>query len=131
MLRQADRAGQGRTCRRPARAAELASAKGGDPAKAKAKGKGAGGGGCGRTAFAASSRTSRPKSGTKLRTASPEERNEILKKAGFTDDEIEQMRQMREQRRWRRRRWWRFGGGGSAAAAAVGGGGGDGRRSDQ
>ena len=89
---------------------ELASAKGGDPAKAKAKGrtKGAGGGGFGGP-FAAKFQNISPEDRQKMKTASPEERNEILKKAGFTDDELEQMRQMREQRwrwRWRWRRWW-------------------------
>ena len=53
-----------------------------------------------------------------MKTASPEERIEILRKAGFTDDEIEQMRQMRTaavEAAGRRRRfggpprwwWWR------------------------
>jgi hypothetical protein len=78
---------------------ELAIARGGDPAKAKAKGrtKGAGGGGFGGP-FAAKFQNISPEDRQKMRTASPEERNEILKRAGFTDDELEQMRQMREQR---------------------------------
>jgi len=72
-----------------------AKAKGGDLAKAKAKGrsKGAGGGGFG--AFGAKFQNIAPEDRAKMKTASPEERNEILKRAGFTDDELEQMRQMR------------------------------------
>lgn len=95
---------------------ELASTKGGDPAKAKAKGrtKGAGGGGFG--AFGAKFQNISPEDRAKMKTASPEERNEILKRAGFTDDELEQMRQMREQR----------GGGGGFGAGPPGGGGGRG-----
>ncbi|MGZ3412999.1 MAG: hypothetical protein ACXWNX_04140, partial [Isosphaeraceae bacterium] len=58
-----------------------------------------------------------PEDRQKMRTASPEERNEILKRAGFTDDELEQMRQMREQR---------GGGGGGFGGGPPGGGGGRG-----
>src|SRR5208337_3901199 len=70
-----------------------AKAKGGDLAKAKGRTKGAGGGGFG--AFGAKFQNMAPEDRAKLRTASPEERSEILKRAGFTDDEIEQMQQMR------------------------------------
>ncbi len=75
-----------------AKGGDPAKAKGGDPAKAKAKGrtKGAGGGGFG--AFRAKFQNMAPEDRAKMKTASPEERNEILKKAGFTDDELEQMR---------------------------------------
>ena len=78
---------------------QLASAKGGDPAKAKAKAKGRtkGAGGFG-GAFGAKFQNISPEDRAKMKTASPEERNEILKRAGFTDEELEQMRQMREQR---------------------------------
>ncbi len=96
----------------------LASAKGGDQAKAKAKTKGrtkgAGGGGFG--AFGAKFQKISPEDRAKMKTASPEERNEILKRAGFTDEELEQMRQMREQR----------GGGGGGGDYGGGGGGGGG-----
>ena len=100
---------------------ELASAKGGDPAKAKAKGrtKGAGGGFGG--AFAAKFQTIAPEDRAKLKTASPEERNEILKRAGFTDDELEQMRQRREQGGGG---GGRPGGGGGFGGGPPGGGGG-------
>ena len=59
---------------------ELAIARGGDPAKAKAKGrtKGAGGGGFGGP-FAAKFQNIAPEDRQKMRTASPQERNEILK----------------------------------------------------
>ena len=61
-----------------------------------------------------------------MKTASPEERHEILKKAGFTDEEIEQMKQF-AWRRWRRRRrgsaWRRWlggpGGGGFGGPPAA------------
>src|SRR5271157_1712464 len=100
----------------PGKAAPAAG-KGGDPAKAKgdlakAKGrtKGAGGGGFG--AFGAKFQNMAPEDRAKLRTASPEERSEILKRAGFTDDEIEQMQQMRA-----------GGGGGGFGGGRPGGGG--------
>jgi HlyD family secretion protein len=96
-----------------AKGGELAIAKGGDPAKPKAKtkarAKGAGGG---FAAFGAKFRNISPEDRAKMKTATPEERNEILKKAGFTDDELEQMRQMREQ-----------GGGGGYGGGGGGGGG--------
>ena len=93
---------------------ELAIAKGGDPAKAKAKGrtKGAGGGGFGGP-FAAKFQNIAPEDRQKMRTASPEVRSEILKRAGFTDDEIEQMRQRAG-----------GGGGGGFGGGRPGGGGG-------
>ena len=49
--------------------------------------------------------------------ASPEEREAIMKKAGFTDDEISQMSQMRQQ-----------GGGGGGPGGGGGGGGFGGER---
>jgi hypothetical protein len=45
-----------------------------------------------------------------MKSASPEERAEILKKAGFTDEELEQMKN--------------FGGGGGGGRGGFGGGGG-------
>jgi multidrug efflux pump subunit AcrA (membrane-fusion protein) len=102
---------------------ELASAQGSDPPKAKAKTKartkGAGGG---FGAFAAKFRNISPEDRQKMKTASPEERNEILKKAGFTDEELEQMRQMREQGGG----GWGGGGGGPGGGGGWGGGGGGG-----
>src|SRR5271157_2165477 len=88
---------------------DLAKAKG-DLAKAKGRTKGAGGGGFG--AFGAKFQNMAPEDRAKLRTASPEERSEILKRAGFTDDEIEQMQQMRA-----------GGGGGGFGGGRPGGGG--------
>ena len=49
-----------------------------------------------------------------LKSASPEERNALLHKAGLTDSEIEQMDQMRRN----------FGGGGGGGGGRFGGGGG-------
>ncbi len=94
-----------------AKGGELAIAKGGEPAKAKGRIKGSGGG---FGAFGAKFQNISPEDRAKMKTASPEERNEILKRAGFTDDELEQMRQMREQR----------GGGGGFGGGPRGGGGG-------
>ena len=62
----------------------------------------------------------------KMKTASPEERNEILKRAGFTDDELEQMRQMREQRQQGGGGGPPGGGGGFGGGGPPGGGGGRG-----
>jgi len=97
---------------------ELASAKGGDPAKAKGRTKGAGGGG-GMGAFGAKFQNISAEDRAKMKTASPEERNEILKRAGFTDEELEQMRQMRAQRQ-------QGGGGGFGGPPGGGGPGGGG-----
>jgi HlyD family secretion protein len=90
-----------------------ATGKPGDPAakgKAKAKGKGrtkgAGGG-----AFMAKFKNIPEEDRARLKTASPEERAEIMKKAGFTDEELEQMKQFR-------------GGGGGGGGGGWGGGGG-------
>ncbi len=100
---------------------ELASAGGADPAKAKAKtkarAKGAGGGFGG--AFAAKFQKISPEDRAKMKGASEEERAEIMKRAGFTDDEIEQMKQMRAQRG--------AGGGGGGFGGGGGGGYGGGR----
>ena len=65
-----------------------------DKAKSKARSKGPGGGAF--AAFGAKFQKIPPEDRARMKTASPEERHEILKKAGFTDDEIEQMRQLRE-----------------------------------
>ena len=75
----------------------------------RARGKGAGGGG----AFMAKFKNIPEEDRARMKTASPEERAEIMKKAGFTDEELEQMRQFA----WRRRRWrwWRL----AAVAAAA------------
>jgi len=104
-----------------AKGGELAIAKGGDPAKAKAKGrtKGAGGGFGG--PFAAKLKNIPAEDRAKMKTATPEERNEILKRAGFTDDELEQMRQRREQGGGG---GGRPGGGGGFGGGPPGGGGG-------
>ncbi len=101
------------------KAGELASNKGTDPAKAKTKArtKGAGGGFGG--AFAAKFQSISPEDRAKMKGASEEERAEILKRAGFTDAEIEQMKQMRGQRG--------AGGGGGGGYGGGGGGGGGGR----
>ena len=94
----ADRAGQGRTCRgREGRRA--GNRQGRRPGQGQGQGPDQG------CRWRWVRRTVRsqvpehpPEDRQKIRTASPEERNEILKRAGFTDDEREQMRQMREQR---------------------------------
>ena len=99
---------------------ELASAKGVDPAKAKAKTKARTKGAGGFGAFGAKFQNIPAEDRARMKTASPEERNEILKKAGFTDDELEQMRQMREQRGG-------GGGGGGGFGGGPPGGGGGGR----
>ena len=81
-----------------------------DKAKAKAKGKGAGGG-----AFFQKFQNIAPEERAKMKGATPEEREAIMKKAGFTDSEIEQMNQMRA-----------GGGGGGFGGGPPGGGGGGG-----
>jgi HlyD family secretion protein len=69
----------------PAAGPDARGAVGGEAKKARTKGGGMGG----NPKFQAIPAEDR----VRLRSASPEERAEILKKAGFTDDEIEQMRQ--------------------------------------
>jgi len=98
-----------------------APGKAGDPAKAKGKGargsaKGKGGGGFANNPIFAKMREKlTPEEMMSMRTASPEERMELLKKAGLTDAEIEQMAQMRK-----------GGGGGGGGGGRRGGGGGPG-----
>ncbi|QEH33126.1 Cobalt-zinc-cadmium resistance protein CzcB [Aquisphaera giovannonii] len=75
--------------------AELA--KGGEPGKAKAKGA-RGRGGAGGALFE-KMKNIPAEDRAKLKGASEEERAAIMKKAGFTDEELDQMRQMREQMR--------------------------------
>ncbi len=89
----------------------VAAKKGGDPAaKSKARAKGARGpGGPGGALFAKFQNLSAEER-AQLKTASPEERLQLLKKAGLTDAEIEQMSQMRR-------------GGGGPGGGGPGGGG--------
>jgi HlyD family secretion protein len=91
-----------------------ATGKPGDPAakgKAKTKGrtKGAGGG----PAFFAKLRNLPPEDRAKMKTASDEEREALYKKAGLTDEEIDQIKQFRAN-----------GGGGGGWGGGGGGGGG-------
>ncbi len=79
----------------------------GDPAKAKGKG-GPRGKGQGNPMFQKFSNLS-PAERASMKTASPEEREALMRKAGFTDAEIEQMRQFR-------------GGGGGGGGGGFGGG---------
>jgi multidrug efflux pump subunit AcrA (membrane-fusion protein) len=72
---------------------DLAKAKGKAKGARKGAGKGAGGA---FGAFRAKMDKVPPADRARMKTASDEERTAIMKKAGFTDDEIEQMRQMRE-----------------------------------
>lgn len=69
-----------------------------DAAKAKGKGgrRGAGGAGGPGGAFMEKMKNVPAEDRAKLKSASDEERAEILKKAGFTDAELDQMRQMRQ-----------------------------------
>ncbi len=91
--------------------------------KAKAKGKvGAGKKGAGRPAFFAKIPQEER---SKLRTATEEEKAEILTKAGLTPDEIQQFKDFSE-----RMRAGGFGGGGGGGGRRFGGGG-DGGGSDQ
>ncbi|MGO9598631.1 MAG: efflux RND transporter periplasmic adaptor subunit [Isosphaeraceae bacterium] len=89
------------------------AAKGGEPGKAKSKARSKGAGGGAFAAFGAKFQKIPPEDRARMKTASPEERIEILRKAGFTDDEIEQMRQMRER--------MQQGGGGSGGPPGGGG----------
>jgi RND family efflux transporter MFP subunit len=91
-------------------AGPAAKGKDGDPAKAKGKTskKGGRGGGFGNPAFAKKFQSIPPEDRARMKTASPEERMEILKKAGFTDEELQQMRN--------------FGGGGGGGGGGFGGG---------
>jgi HlyD family secretion protein len=83
--------------------------KGGDPSKAKAKRKGGFGGGQ-MPAWAAKFKNISPEDREQMKTASAEEKAEILKKAGFTEEEIQQASQMRR------------GGGGGGGRRGGGGG---------
>lgn len=83
----------------------------GDAAKAKAKSKAKGKGG-GFGALGEKFRNIPPEDLAKMRSGTDEERTEILKKAGFTDAEIEQAKQMRQN-----------GGGGGFGGGGPGGGG--------
>ncbi len=93
-------------------------AAGGDPAAAKAKRKGGGMGGGG--AFFQKLQSLSEEDRAKMRTASDEERTELMKKAGLTADEIEQMKQMRANRG----QGGGPGGGGGFGGPGGGGGGG-------
>jgi RND family efflux transporter MFP subunit len=84
--------------------------------KAKAKGKRAGGGGGMGGPMGAIFQNLSPEDRAKLRTATDEERTEILKRAGATDEMIEQMQQMR-------RNGGGPGGGGGGGGGGFGGGG--------
>jgi HlyD family secretion protein len=89
--------------------------------QAKTKGRGGrGGAGGGFGAFGEKFKNIPAADRAKMKGASEEERNAILKKAGFTDDELDQMRQMRER--------MQQGGGGGFGGGPPGGGGGGGFR---
>jgi multidrug efflux pump subunit AcrA (membrane-fusion protein) len=92
--------------------------KGGEPGKAKGKARSKAPGGA-LAAFGAKFQKISPEDRARMKTASPEERTEILKKAGFSDDEIEQMRQMRERMQ---QGGGGFGGGGFGGPPGGGGG---------
>ena len=98
-----------------------AGAASGGEAKAKAKGKRGGGGGGGMMGGAMGEKFQKisPEDRAKLRTATDAERAEIMKGAGFTDEEIEQMAQMRQG-------GGGGGGGGGGRGRGEGGGGGGG-----
>jgi hypothetical protein len=91
---------------------------GADLAKGKARMKGAGGGAMG--AIFAKMKNISSEDREQLKSASPEEKAEIFKKAGLTEAEIEQMSQMR-------RNMGGGGGGGGRGFGGPGGGGGRGR----
>jgi multidrug efflux pump subunit AcrA (membrane-fusion protein) len=102
---------------------ELASAKVGETAKGKGKAQGKGrnrGAGGGGGAFFEKFKNIPAEDRARMKTASEEERNAILKKAGFTDDELDQMRQMRE--RMQQGGGGGFGGGPPGGGSAGGGG---------
>jgi HlyD family secretion protein len=102
-------------------AAAGAAGKGADPAKAKGKGKGAGGfakgkgAGGNRPAFFTKLQSLSQEERTKLRSpeATEEEKSQLYKKAGLTDEEVTQMAEMRKN----------FGGGGGGFGGGPGGGG--------
>jgi multidrug efflux pump subunit AcrA (membrane-fusion protein) len=94
-------------------------AKGGGSAKGKR-------GGGGNNPFAAKFQKLTPEERSSLKTASPEEREQLLKKAGFTDEEIEQMAQMRRNFGGGGGGGGGFGGGGFGGRRGGGGGGGEG-----
>jgi RND family efflux transporter MFP subunit len=99
--------------------AKADEAKGKGKAQGKTKGRGRGGAG-GFGAFAEKFKNIPAEDRAKMKGASEEERTAILKKAGFTDEELEQMRQMRER--------MQQGGGGGFGGGPPGGGGGGGYR---
>lgn len=82
----------------------------GGAAKAKGKGKGARKGGGMGGAFAEKMKNIPPEDLAKMRSGTDEERAEILKKAGFSDAEMDQLKQMRQ------------GGGGGGPGGGGGGG---------
>jgi len=88
----------------------------GDMAKAKGKGARKGGGGANNPMFAKMKNLS-PDERKTLFTGSDEEKAEVFKKAGITEAEIDQMKQMRE------RGGFGGGGGGGGAGGGPGGGG--------
>jgi HlyD family secretion protein len=90
----------------------------GDPAKAKAKRKGGGFGGGQMPAWMSKLQTLSPDERAQMKTASQEDRMELLKKAGLTEEELQQASQFRGGR----------GGGGGGGRRGGGGapGGGDG-----
>jgi hypothetical protein len=97
-----------------------AAGKGAEAGKGKAAGKARMKGGAGGAMGAIFAKMKNMSSADReqMKTASPEERVEIMKKAGLTDAEIEQMAQMRRN----------FGGGGGGPGGGPGGfGGGRGR----
>ncbi len=96
---------------------DLASAKGADTAKGKGKAQGKGRArGAGGGAFSEKFKNIAAEDRAKLKGATEEERAAIFKKAGFTGEELEQMRQMRE----------RMQQGGGGFGGPPGGGGGSG-----
>ena len=93
-----------------------------DAAKAKGKGKGQRGAGGGMGSNPLFQKIS-PEDRTKLRGASEEERLEIFKRSGFSDDEIEQFKQMQNQMRGGGGGRGGPGGGGPGGGGGFGGGG--------
>ncbi len=88
-----------------------APGKAGDPAKAKAKGTRKGGGRGGMGAMGAIFQKISPEDRARMKSATDEERREILKKAGASDADIKQMEEMRKN----------FGGGGGGGGGFGGG----------